>query len=285
MKSLYFFSATMTLQYAYLNRNTILDISTKLFKKICNIVGYKLIEHVPEKTPTEKYIEKHNNEFIRTYKKELNENIDFHFYNKEELKEILKENNNMLERKWKQKILYEFTPRGNIVMHYDPYKLGFIYYCDTNSISYQILNAAAMKYCTIYRCHDFFTDNEKIPNEEETTFIKLHCKEELKKEKSLTKSKKKEMDNVFAKFKNYSKITDAPTKSTDKPPIKKKEFYRNKFVYMGKINNMNFLQPNNLQNNCINGFSSQYTEDLQGESNLQKNVLSFKDFKRMSTVN
>ena len=152
---------------------------------MCNIIGYKLIEPVSEKTLTEKYIEKHNSDFIRTYKNNLNENIEFYFYNKKELHEILEEKNNILEKKWKQRMLYEFTPRGNVVMHYDPYKLGFIYYCDTNSISYPILNAVAMKYCTIYRCHDFFTDNEKIPDEEETTFIKLHCNEEPKKENSI----------------------------------------------------------------------------------------------------
>lgn len=276
MKSLYFFSTSILIQYAYLNRITIINNSKKLLKKVCNIIGYKLFDPVPEKSPTEKYIEKHNNEFIKTYKKGLNDNIDNYFYIKKELNEILEKKDNILEKKWKQRILYESTPRGNIVMYYDPYKLGFIYYCDTNSISYPILNAVAMKYCTIYRCHDFFTDNEKIPNEEETTFIKLHCKEEPKKEKSNKKTNKID-NNVFAKLKNYSKA-DVNNESKDEN-TKKKEFYRNKFVYMGKINNIPFLQSIKVQNNSINGFSSQYTEDLQGESNLQKSVLSFKDFK------
>jgi len=280
MKSLYFFSTSIVIQYAYLNRITIINNSKKIFKKICNIIGYEIAGHVPEKTPTEKYIEKHNNEFIKTYKKGLNDNIDNFFYIKKELNEILKEKDNILEKKWKQKMLYEFTPRGNVVMYYDPYKLGFIYYCDTNSISYPILNAVAMKYCTIYRCHDFFTDNEKIPNEEETTFIKLHCKEAPKKEKSNKKSNKLD-NNVFAKLKNYSKVDVNNETKDENPP--KKEFYRNKFVYMGKINNIQFLQSTKVQNNSINGFSSQYTEDLQGESNLQKSVLSFKDFKNISS--
>lgn len=280
MKSLYFFSTTIALHYAYLNRIIIINNSTKIFKKMCNIIGYKLIEPVSEKTLTEKYIEKHNSDFIRTYKNNLNENIEFYFYNKKELHEILEEKNNILEKKWKQRMLYEFTPRGNVVMHYDPYKLGFIYYCDTNSISYPILNAVAMKYCTIYRCHDFFTDNEKIPDEEETTFIKLHCNEEPKKENSIKKSNKVD-NNVFAKLKNYSK--NAVNKESRDENPKKKDFYRNKFVYMGKINNINFLQSNKVQNNSINGFSSQYTEDLRGESNLQKSVLSFKDFKNISS--
>lgn len=280
MKSLYFFSTSIVIQYAYLNRITIINNSKKIFKKICNIIGYEIAGHVREKTPTEKYIEKHNNEFIKTYKKGLNDNIDNYFYIKNGLKQILEEKDNILEKKWKQKILYESTPRGNVVMHYDPYKLGFIYYCDTNSISYPILNAVAMKYCTIYRCHDFFTDNEKIPNEEETTFIKLHCKEEPNKKKSNKKSNKLD-NNVFAKLKNYSK-PDVNNESKDGNPPKK-EFYRNKFVYMGKINNIPFLQSIKVQNNSINGFSSQYTEDLQGESNLQKSVLSFKDFKNISS--
>ena len=67
MKSLYFFSTSILIQYAYLNRITIINNSKKIFKNFCNIMGYKLVEPVPEKSPIEKYIEKHNNEFIKTY--------------------------------------------------------------------------------------------------------------------------------------------------------------------------------------------------------------------------
>ena len=45
-------------------------------------------------------------------------------------------------------------------MFYDPYKLGFSYYSDTNGIPYFILNAVAMKYIYTFRCLDFFVDNK-----------------------------------------------------------------------------------------------------------------------------
>ena len=77
------------------------------------------------------------------------------FYNKKEYKQAIKEENNDLEKKWKSNILYKNTPRGNILMYYDAFKLGFVYTCDT-SVSYDILNALAMKYVTEFRCLDFF---------------------------------------------------------------------------------------------------------------------------------
>jgi hypothetical protein len=61
------------------------------------------------------------------------------------------ESNTELEKMWRTRILFENTPRGNVIMFYDPYKLGFSFYCDQKIISYDILNAIATKYVRMFR--------------------------------------------------------------------------------------------------------------------------------------
>ena len=160
MKPYCFFTSTVLIHYIYNNREKLQLLIYKLWNG-----DNKQIEK--PKSDIEQYIELHSGRFLKTYESTntYNDNIDSCFYEKDQLKEILKPKDNNLEVQWKRRILYETTPRGNIMMYYDPYKLGFVYYCDTNTISYSILNAAAMKYCLAYRCRDFFVDNEITPFE------------------------------------------------------------------------------------------------------------------------
>ena len=81
--------------------------------------------------------------------KDINDNVEKEFYTKETYNNALEQENNILESNWKKRILIENTPRGNVYMYYDAYKLGFSYYSDTSSLSYNLLNAVAMKYCRI----------------------------------------------------------------------------------------------------------------------------------------
>ena len=91
-----------------------------------------------------------------------NANINAVFYNKKEYKQVIKEENNDLEKKWKSIILYKNTPRGNILMYYDAFKLGFVYTCDT-SVSYDILNALAMGNAVVSWEYD--VNKELLPKE------------------------------------------------------------------------------------------------------------------------
>ena len=93
----------------------------------------------------------------------LNSNIDSVFYVKQDYLEAIKDENNELEQKWKQRILMEFVPgRGNVIMYYNPYKGGFAYYSD-QTMPYAYLNAIAMKYAIMYRCRDFFLYEQHVP--------------------------------------------------------------------------------------------------------------------------
>ena len=154
----------------------------------------------------------------------LNENIVPIFYDKKAFKEYMQEPKNELERIWKTKILYLNTPRGNIAMFYDSYKLGFSYYSDQNVISYDILNACAMNYVRFYRCLDFFIDESVLTHKKQSPLIELHYidEEEEKKKVKMAQHKKTILDkiqtnelskpaNPFAHFRNYIKKNEKPS--------------------------------------------------------------------------
>jgi len=213
-------------------------------------IGLQQIEY-PPKDPIEEYIKQKKNKLLGTWENEsvnskINSNIDPIFYNKKEFNEIMKIQDNYIEKSWKTRILYESTPRGSIIMFYDAFKQGFSYYSEQNGIPYSILNAVAMKYVVIFFCRDFFMDeqtitpdkvavvNTKIQPEKEdnvkyinpklSPFIKIYYEEE-KQEKSITEHDKetketkepnkndmlKELkDAPFAKLKNYKLTTANP---------------------------------------------------------------------------
>ena len=166
-------------------------------------IGLQQIEY-QVKDPIEEYIKQKKNKLLRTWEDEsvnskINSNIDPIFYDKKELNEIMKIENNDIEKSWKTRILYEPTPRGSVIMFYDAFKQGFSYYSEQNGIPYSILNAVAMKYVVMFFCRDFFMDEqtitpdvvcdtktqtEKEANPKLSPLIKVYYYEEEKKEKT-----------------------------------------------------------------------------------------------------
>jgi hypothetical protein len=210
---------------------------------------------------TKIYVEKHKNSFIDLLKTQTkyNENVDDVFYNKEKYKETFQEENNEIEKKWKTRIIFENTPRGNVILHYNPYKMAFSYYCD-QSVSYDILNAISMKYVKLYRCMDFFMDEIILSEHYTSPLIKIHVKEEPKEKKNIPDVK----NGPFIKTKpKPTKNEDAPTSSAPKKQL----LNRNCFQYLGKISNFTFLQ---LHKKKQIGFRSPLIEKL-----------SYKDYKRL----
>ena len=294
MRPVYFFTTSVLLQVAYTNREIIKNIYTEIRNNVLQFFGRKSITPpVALKTPMETYIELNLNRFLKTYEstEKYCENIDDGFYEKDQLKQLLVEANNPLEIEWKRRILYESTPRGNIMMYYNPYKLGFVYYSDTNIMNVSLLNAAAMKYCISYRCRDFFVDNGVTPENRHSALIPIHFIEPPAQPKSADKSATKLDNSAFAKFKNYSKQTEKSHPNNKKVTIIEptvtppKDVCKNRFIYMGKMSNLNLLQPIKKPTNTINGFKSQHLDNLKGETQLQERVMSYKDFKKRSTNN
>jgi len=221
--------------------------------------------------PIEEYIKKQKERLLRTWENEsvnskINTNIDAIFYNKKEFNNIIKIENNDIEKLWKSRILYETTPRGNIAMYYDAFKQGFAYYCEQNGIPYSILNAVAMKYVVVFFCRDFFMDERTIVSEEDpqkkheeyvnikiSPLFKIYSEEkdedEEKENEKDQKSKKIEStkdllkDAPFAKLKNYKIDTQNDTidKNINQPP-ELKPLSKNKFISLGKIRDFNFIQ-------------------------------------------
>jgi hypothetical protein len=236
--------------------------------------------------PLTEYISYRDNKFTATFvgdNPDLNGNIDKIFYLKKEYNELMKNPNNM-EDEWKTRMLIEATPRGNILMYYDPYKMGFSYHSDIKGISYSLLNAIAMKYVTIYRCRDFYFDNtnEKFFS----PLAKLHLEEEKKDKKKSdinneeeTKILKDALKNgPFVKLKKNTQQDDTNKDKTEKDDKPKKPIYTNKFIHVGKMTNFNILKSLPISKKTMN-FSSQYLNDLSQESDLQHNVMSYKDYK------
>jgi len=222
---------------------------------------------IPYRPPTisslsDQYIERQLSLFRRTYTPDhsrLNENIDPIFYNKSEWTEVLKDEHNFLEKKWRTKILYESTPRGNIVMYYDAFKLGFAYFSDQN-MPYSVLNAVSMKYVLTFWCRDFFMDEVVLADLSHSGIMSKH-KEDTEQEKT-NKDKEKgpahrnefSVSNVltakspFAKFKSYNNVSakvksnaHANAKANAKANLDEDK-QLNRFIHLGKICNTSFLQ-------------------------------------------
>lgn len=239
---------------------------------------------IPPVDIIKEYNSKQTKAFLETYKQpkdDMNLNIDEVFYSKDNYTKTMKDINNELERKWRQKILIEQTPKGNIIMFYDPYKQGFSYYSDSQPIPYTILNAVAMKYVRIYRCRDFFIDDETTPEKDPSQFIQIHMIEK-KDTKDSTKSNSDKSvfkDAPFAKLKNYKKDKQSNKKDIDIEPSKPERiFYRNKFISLGPIRNYSIIQPIKKENKH-NGFKTNLLNGIISESKLQNDVMNYKDFK------
>ena len=228
-------------------------------------------------TPTEKYINKNKTAFLAKYPGD-NSNIAPIFYNRSEFLEIIKQENNPIESEWKRRLLFETTPRGNVLMYYDAFKQAFAYYSDSATIPYNILNACAMKYVKTFCCYDFFVDNSVLPEDQKSPFSKM-LEEEEKAEKEKIEKKKNDLgvkglkDAPFAKLKSYRPVGFVETdknqssdnaeanipsnikSSASATGILKKSVenrkvnpetntgYKNTFRYLGKIANTSLLQP------------------------------------------
>ena len=227
------------------------------------------------------YIQVNTSRFLRTYQTnksgELNRNVNEEFYSKDAYQSIIKTENNRLEVEWKRRLMFEYTPRGNVIMYYDPYKLAFAYYCDTSSMPYNLLNAIAMKYVLSFHCVHLFVDNEVTPADGASPLIAS-----LLTDTPLEKSKKKEnvggIDMKNAPFAKFKKAASNPgNKDADKKPVV--IYNHNKFVCVGKIVNFSFLRKASKAANTINGFQSKLLDNLAAETTLQTQVMSYKDFK------
>jgi len=222
-------------------------------------------------SPEEEYKRRNKERFVKSFQdsdneKKYNENIDPVFYNRDEYIKTITALDNILEPIWKLKLLYESTPRGNIIMFYDAYKEGFAYYSDSQ-MTYDILNMAAIKYSILFRCRDFFIDEQQYPPGHTSPLIKLKEDQDTKPVSNAVK-----LEGPFLKSKKSNTNSSVPPD---------KIYSKNKFVHLGKICNFSFLKKpisiNTSTSNSITGYSSIF----QQEKNAQRAVFDYRQFKEL----
>jgi len=204
--------------------------------------------------------------FLKSYNEpdhmhKYNMNIHPVFYSKTDYIEHMKDMDNDLEKEWKRRILMESTPHGNIIMYFDPFRRGFVYYSD-ETIQYSLLNAVVMKYVLLFRCRDFFLDDFIIPNEYPTQFYKIHDGETL--ENQVEKKDSLIKKGPFIKSKKSVNTGSVQT-------FLSKDVIRNKIIRIGCIANFSILSKPRFDIGKIKTASSDYTP------------ISYKDFKSWRT--
>lgn len=244
-----------------------------------------------DKKPVEKVISKEEMyaseeaaRFHKTYElssQQMNVNTDSAFYDFEVYKSTIENETNEFEKKWRNRILYNWTPRGNIIMFYDVYKRGFAYYCDSTGIPYSVLNTVAKKYVRTFMCRDLFMDDSE---EDASPLIKLQeiedkKEKEKKVEKYLGLDREVSKNAPFAKLKRYN-LEDKSESTKDEKKILMKNININKFIYRGKTLNFSVLQKIPRKKTVIPFTNSKFMDMFEKEHELQKTVMSYADYKK-----
>ena len=243
------------------------------------------------------YISLQKSKFLASYENlasdSYNTNIEKCFYDSKLHALAVEDANNELEKKWKRRIMFENTPRGNVIMYYDAFKQGFVYYSDHSHMPYFLINAVVMKYVLLYRCRDFFLDDQITPENKHSPLLNISSKSEPSTEtttndESITKTSEKPpalKSSAFAKLKNYNTVSgklislnsQTDKNESDKPDERK--YTRNKIIYYGKISNFNFLQKTKVVKHVA--FSSDLLDGLKSNNEVQRQDFSYKDFKKL----
>jgi len=144
-----------------------------------------------------------------------------------------------LSKRWKTRVMMISSPlvnNTNILMYYDPEKLGFAYHSDFVISSPALLNALAMKYCLDFRCRDFFVDETvwKSP------LLPIHSivEETEKKVKEDSASDEAFRQTLKEKSKLFIAKKDAVATRKSNDPI----LVSNRFIYKNKVSDFSFLQ-------------------------------------------
>lgn len=210
-----------------------------------------------------------------TNKSKLNTNVIDEFNNINKLNAFVNKNKNY-EDLWKKRILYVTTPMGNIYLYYDVYKMSFIYFCDKIATSV-VLNAVAIKYVLTYFCIDLYVNEKDLGiyadnNKHLEALIKYHEYDKPK----LIHNNSRHDSGVFVKkkTKEIKKKEEQPKKEQEKEEKEdEREYFKNKFIYAGKVYNIKILQKDILYPN--NNFKSSLLNNISSE----KNRMSWADFK------
>jgi hypothetical protein len=167
-------------------------------------------------------------EFYGKESADENSNIDPVLYDFDKRKEIFVTPDNEMEKQWKSRILIENTPRGNVIMYFNPYLLSYHYYSDEQIIPYKILEQVATRYVVMFRCKDFFIDVEKRTGNKILDVLQREedsLKSKKMKVNDITKCVNIQSDSkdVFASLKDYRSEVKEPKADATKTESTKAE--------------------------------------------------------------
>ena len=127
----------------------------------------------------------------------------------------------------KKNILFESTPRGNVIVFYNNDEEQFYYYCD-NTLPYHILDSVLQKYAVTFHCVDIYNtnkfekfntldkvqdeDNNKSTNNSKSTTTKSNVYAKLKKYNSNNNTNNNIIQNKIKKNKSQIDTTDEEKK-------------------------------------------------------------------------
>ena len=183
--------------------------------------------------------------FIRTRKKEKkiqDLTASMSYENK------YKEKYNMLEEididkedleQFKNKIIIENTPRGNILLYFNFETEVFDYYCDKKDIPYLYLETVARKYVTQYNCKQIFVNMADELKKDSPEIIKQSVPDNKQINQIVQKT-------PFAEYKKYNKNISRGNKNDTKKYILKEN--SNRYSYCGKISEYSFLKDHYYKN-------------------------------------
>jgi hypothetical protein len=243
------------------------------------------------------YIKLQTSKFLKSYENMTTDtfsmNIEKCFYDPKLHALAIEDADNELEKTWKRRIMFENTPRGNIIMHYDAFKQGFVYYGDNSNIPYYVINAAVMRYVLMFRCRDFFIDDKITPENMHSPLPNIHNNKQdtpLETNTTTTDEKPREpavlKSSAFAKLKSYNTVSGKLNIDNSKKPSEgnkaeseEKKYTHNKIIYSGKISNFKLLQTPKVVKRVA--FSSDLLDGLKSNSDTQNRVFNYRDFKKL----
>ena len=195
--------------------------------------------------------------FIRTRKKEKkiqDLTASMSYENK------YKEKYNMLEEididkedleQFKNKIIIENTPRGNILLYFNFETEVFDYYCDKKDIPYLYLETVARKYVTQYNCKQIFVNMADELKKDSQENIKQNVSGNTRQSIKQYVPDNKQISQIvqktpFAEYKKYNKNISRGNKNDTKKYILKEN--SNRYSYCGKISEYSFLKDQYYKN-------------------------------------
>lgn len=205
-----------------------------------------------EKTHEEIY--KQTIEFYKTMShEEANTNIIEDLYDIEKRKLCLEKNDNEIEKQWTSRYLMENTKNsGNIIMHYDCFKMAFAYYSDTQTISNKDLYCAAMKYVVRFRCRDFLIDMDNFPDNKMIDLLREEDKQMKTKKKQVNSPINPLMKPLIANP-NPNPLLTPKKIAINKQKLPPPHLFSTKFLRVGKICEFNIMKiPKNKTIEIVN---------------------------------